>query len=65
LTSPPPNYADESPQLRGDTLYFVRSRHVKGVLYALRKGKLAGPLASLGLCIGYYGHRAWQYTVSR
>lgn len=65
LTSPPPHYADESPQLRGDTLYFVRAQNVRGVLYALRKGKLAGPLASLGLSIGYYGHRAWEYTVSR
>jgi hypothetical protein len=65
LTSPPPGYADESPQFAGGTLYFVRSHHGVGKLYALRRGKLLGPLLSLGFDLGYYGHHGWQYSVRR
>jgi hypothetical protein len=65
LTSPPPGFADESPQLVGDTLYFVRSRKGRGSLYALRAGKLLGPFASLGYSLGYYGHNDWAYAVRR
>lgn len=66
LTSPPPGYADESPRVARDgTLYFVRSRRGVGRLYALRRGALLGPLLSLGYSLGYYGHRAWPYSVTR
>ena len=64
LTSPPPGFADEAPRLVGDTLFFVRSRKSRGSLYALRRGKLLGPFASLGQGDGYYGHTDWTYTVA-
>ena len=63
LTSPPSGYADDSPRFAAGTLYFVRSRKGVGALYALRDGKLLGPLASLGSDTGYYGHREWPYSV--
>ena len=67
LTSPPPGYSDESPHFSPDqqTIYFVRAHHGAGSLYALRRGKLLGPLLSLGGLDGYYGHRAWPYNVRR
>jgi hypothetical protein len=67
LTSPPPGYSDESPHFAPDqrTIYFVRSHRGAGTLYALRDGKLIGPLLSLGRLAGYYGHRAWPYSVRR
>ena len=65
LTRPPPGYADESPKLAGGVLYFVRSTHGHGKLYALRNGTIVGPLLSLGYSLGYYGHQAWPYTVTR
>jgi hypothetical protein len=67
LTSPPPGYSDESPHFSPDqqTIYFVRGHHGAGLLYALRHGKLIGPLLSLGRVAGYYGHRAWPYSVRR
>ena len=65
LTSPPKGYADESPRLAGGVLYFVRSSHGYGKLYALQRGKIVGPLLSLGYMLGYYGHHDWPYTVTR
>ena len=68
LTSPPPGYSDDSPQFSPDqrTVYFVRSKNDHGVLYALRDGKLVGPLLDLGLDRNaYYGHRDWPYRVTR
>jgi hypothetical protein len=67
LTSPPPGYSDESPHFSPDqqTIYFVRAHRGAGSLYALRHGKLTGPLLSLGRLDGYYGHRAWPYSVRR
>jgi WD40-like Beta Propeller Repeat len=67
LTTPPKGYADESPQFSPDqsTLYFVRSRKGVGKLYALRNGKVVGPLLSLGSSLGYYGHQDWPYTVKQ
>ncbi len=65
LTSPPKGYADESPHIAGGIVYFVRSTKGNGELYALRNGKLVGPLLSLGYSLGYYGHQAWPYTVTR
>ena len=61
LTSPPPHYADESPRFSRDgrTIAFVRSRHGRGQVYALRDGALAGPLLSLGYQLGFYGHHDW------
>ena len=65
LTNPPPGYSDDSPQFSPDqrTLYFVRSKNDHGALYALRDGKLAGPLLALGTTLDYYGHRDWPYRV--
>lgn len=65
LTLPPRGYADESPRFSRDgrTLLFVRSRKGVGKLYALRGGKLAGPLLSLGYSLGYYGHQDWWQTM--
>jgi hypothetical protein len=67
LTQPPAQHADESPQLspHGQTIYFVRSKRGVGRLFALRGGKLIGPLLSLGYSLGYYGANAWPYTVTR
>lgn len=64
LTHPPAGYTDESPRFAGGVLCFVRSRKGTGALYALRDGKLVGPLLSLGYSLGYYGHRAWAYGVT-
>jgi WD40 repeat protein len=65
LTSPPPGYSDDSPRFSRDgrTLFFVRSRKGVGKLYALRGGRVLGPLASLGSRVGYYGHTEWPYSV--
>jgi hypothetical protein len=63
LTRPPAGYADESPRFAGGVLYFVRSRRGVGSLYALRDGRLIGPLVSFGDSLGYYGHHEWPYTV--
>jgi hypothetical protein len=65
LTSPPMGYADESPEVAGGIVYFVRSTKGQGKLYALQRGKLVGPLLSLGYSLGYYGHQDWPYTVTR
>jgi dipeptidyl aminopeptidase/acylaminoacyl peptidase len=61
LTSPPAHYADESPRFSRDgrTIVFVRSRHGRGQVYALRGRKLTGPLLSLGYQLGFYGHQNW------
>jgi hypothetical protein len=64
LTHPPAHHADESPELAGGVLYFVRSTKGNGKLYALQDGKLVGPLLSLGYSLGYYGHQDWRYTVT-
>jgi Tol biopolymer transport system component len=66
LTSPPPHHADESPRFSRDgrTILFVRSRRGNGVLYALRGGKVVGPLVALGHSDGYYGHQDWWATMS-
>jgi hypothetical protein len=66
VDTPPRGTSDESPQVsRGGTIYFVRTRDGRGELYALRGGKLLGPLLSLGRLGGYFGHRSWPYTVRR
>jgi hypothetical protein len=66
LTSPPKGYADESPRFSrdGKTIMFVRSLHGVGRLYALRNGKLTGPLVSLGYSLGYYGHQDWWQSMT-
>jgi hypothetical protein len=66
LTSPPAGFADESPRFspNGRTMYFVRSHDGRGRLYALRRGRVIGPLLSLGRELGFYGHRDWPYAVS-
>ena len=67
LTQPPAGYIDESPAFSPDqsTIYFVRSRKGVGKLYALRNGKLTGPLLALGYQLGFYGHQDWPYRVTR
>jgi len=66
LTRPPRGAADESPRFASDgTLYFVRSRRGHGDLYALRRGRLVGPLLALGYLPGFYGRQDWPYTVRR
>lgn len=65
LTRPPPGSSDDSPHVAGDAVFFVRSRHGSGAVYAVRHGGLFGPFASLGSNPGYYGHRAWAFAVSR
>jgi len=61
LTSPPPGYADDSPRWSRDgrAILFVRSHRGSGKLYAWRDGRVAGPFASVGYRLGYYGHRDW------
>jgi dipeptidyl aminopeptidase/acylaminoacyl peptidase len=65
LTAPPRGYADESPRFSRDgrTLLFVRSRKGVGRLYALRGGRVTGPLLSLGYSLGYYGHQDWWQSM--
>ena len=58
LTTPPRGVSDQSPQVAGSVVYFVR----KGWLYALRAGRL---LKLPPATIDYYGHTAWPYTVTR
>ena len=64
LTSPPRDYADESPRLSRDgrSLVFVRSHKGTGKLYALRASRLAGPLLLFGNSLGYYGHHDWWFA---
>lgn len=57
LTTPPAGVSDESPQVAGTHVYFVRS----GWLHALGVGRLL----KLPPTQGYYGHTAWPYTVMR
>jgi Tol biopolymer transport system component len=61
LTSPPARHADESPRISKDgrTVLFIRSHAGHGLLYALRGGRLLGPLLSVGFNAGFYGHRDW------
>jgi hypothetical protein len=65
LTNPHAGYSDDSPQFSADqsALYFVRSRNDHGSLYALRDGKVIGPLLDLGRVANDYGHRDWPYRV--
>lgn len=65
LTRPPAGSADESPSYSRGTLFFVRTTRLRGVLYALRGARLAGPFVQLGFDSGYYGHHAWPYAVRR
>jgi hypothetical protein len=66
IDTPPKGWSDDSPQASADgTIYFVRSRKGLGLLYAVHRRKLVGPLLSLGHEDGYYGHRVWPYTVTR
>jgi hypothetical protein len=66
LTVPPRGYADESPRLsrNGDVLLFVRMHKGNGMLYALRRGRVTGPVLFLGNSIGYYGHHDWWQTAA-
>lgn len=63
LTAPPPGFADDSPRWVGDgrALLFVRARRGAGSLYAWQGGRVVGPIVSLGVNLGYYGHRDWWY----
>jgi hypothetical protein len=65
LTHPPAQHADYSPTFVGGVLYFVRERKGNGELYALRAGKVVGPLLSLGYSLGFYGRNGWPFTVTR
>jgi hypothetical protein len=66
LTSPPRGFADESPLFSraGNVLLFVRMHKGNGTLYALRDGRVVGPLFFLGNNIGYYGHHDWWLTAA-
>jgi hypothetical protein len=63
LTSPPAGSADDSPRFAGGILYFVRSHAGAGSLYAMKDGKLLGPLVSLGPDLGSFGNYDWPYSV--
>lgn len=64
LTAPPHGFSDDSPRWVGGgrTLLFVRSGHGAGSLYAWQGGRVVGPIVSLGVNLGYYGHRDWWYA---
>jgi hypothetical protein len=66
LTRPPGGYADESPRFSRDgrQLLFVRSHLGRGKLYILRAGRVTGPLLSLGVLFGWYGHRDWWQSMA-
>jgi hypothetical protein len=57
LTTPASGASDESPQVAASIVYFVRG----GWLNALHVGRLL----KLPPTDGYYGHRAWPYSVRR
>jgi hypothetical protein len=57
LTTPPAGVSDESPQVAGSHVYFVRL----GWLFALGVG---GRLLELPPTERYYGHTAWPYLVT-
>ena len=61
LTAPPRGTADESPHWSHDgrSLLFVRSSRGRGRLFLWQAGRIHGPLADLGVSLGYYGHRDW------
>jgi hypothetical protein len=66
LTKPPRGDSDDSPHTSPDgrIVYFVRSRRDVGALYALRGGRVVGPLLQLGADRSeYFGHREWPYGV--
>lgn len=56
LTTPPAGISDDSPQVAGSRVYFVRG----GWLYALGVGRLL----RLPATESYYGHTAWPYRVT-
>lgn len=56
LTTPPAGVSDESPEVVGSHVYFVRG----GWLHALGVGRLL----ELPATVGYYGHTAWPYSVT-
>jgi dipeptidyl aminopeptidase/acylaminoacyl peptidase len=66
LTSPPRGFADESPRFSRDgrVLLFVRIRKGNGNLYALRGGRVAGPILFFGNNTGFYGHHDWWQTAA-
>jgi hypothetical protein len=57
LTTPPAGVSDESPQVAGPVVYFVRG----GWLCALHRGRVL----KLPPTDGYYGHTEWPYRVTR
>jgi hypothetical protein len=61
LNSPPPGCADESPHWtrNGLAMVFVRERNGYGHVFVLTRGRVFGPLGSLGYNLGYYGHHDW------
>jgi hypothetical protein len=61
LTTPPRGISDESPQVLGSTVYFVRNES----LYALRGGRIVGPLLRMPHQDQFFGHAWWAYTVTR
>ena len=62
VTTPRKGVSDESPQYVGGVLYFVRS----GSLFALRGGRLVGPLLRVPrVAPGFFGHTDWSYSVRR
>ena len=61
LTTPPKGVSDESPRVLGSTVYFVRGES----LFALRGGKVVGPLLQMPHRDQYFGHAWWDYTVTR
>jgi dipeptidyl aminopeptidase/acylaminoacyl peptidase len=66
LTQPPKGYDDESPRISRDgrTIFFVRQRRGHGQLYALRDGRVVGPLLSTGYRLGYYGANDWWQSMT-
>jgi Tol biopolymer transport system component len=64
LTSPPAGFTDEFPRLLQDgSVLFVRTKHGRGTVELLRRGKLT-PLGSAGPAANYYGHYDWPDIVS-
>ncbi|MHB8470356.1 MAG: hypothetical protein ACYDCH_11485 [Gaiellaceae bacterium] len=61
LDSPPRGYSDDSPRVARDgTILFIRSRNGVGTVFALRGGRVLGPLLPAGSDGGaYYGHLPW------
>jgi hypothetical protein len=65
LTRPPRGCSDEWPHVsRSGAILFVRERNGRGSLFALRDGRLLGPLLALPPRLEYFGYTDWWQSMT-